>query len=46
MAIKMCEDDLTSHFDLDSYKDVEFDILKKMHFNLVISGKSEYFSDM
>jgi serine/threonine protein kinase len=45
MAIKMCEDDLNAHFELDSYKNVEFEILKNMRFNLVISGKSEYFAD-
>jgi serine/threonine protein kinase len=45
MAIKMCEDDLATHFKLESYKNAEFDILKKMRFNLVISGKSEYFAD-
>lgn len=46
MAIKMCEDDLTTHFELDSYKNAEFEILKNMRFNLVISGKSEYFADV
>lgn len=46
MAIKMCEDDLTTHFELDSYKNAEFEILKNMRFNLVISGKSEYFADI
>ena len=45
MAIKMCEDDLTTHFELDSYKNTELEILKNMNFNLVISGKSEYFAD-
>jgi len=45
MAIKMCEDDLTTHFELNSYKNNEYEILKNMRFNLVISGKSECFTD-
>lgn len=45
LAIKMCEDDIKAHFRLESYINAEFDILKKMNFNLVISGKSEYFDE-